>query len=127
MKLPTVTAICAIGKCGQLGLNGKLPWYDSDDLKRFKTLTWGGVLICGFNTYVNMPRLKGRTLYVPKDDEMPVETLYRLNHATDLFLIGGGKTFAKFAEAGLIRHWDITKVDYDGPSDVWFDPSWLIM
>lgn len=127
MKLPTVTAICAIGKRGQLGLDGHLPWVDKEDLARFKTLTWGGVLICGFKTYVNMPRLKGRVLYVLKDDETPMDAIYRLNHATDLFLIGGGKTFQAFAEAGLIRHWDITKVDYDGPADVWFDPTWLIM
>ena len=129
-KLPTVTAICAIGKRGQLGLNGKLPWHDSDDLKRFKRLTKGHLLISGFNTFHGLPRFGDRLIFVPDRNDSPEFTLMTIGAATDetnVFLIGGGKTFKQFAEAGLIRHWDITKVDYDGPADTWFDPTWLTM
>jgi dihydromethanopterin reductase len=39
--------------------------------------------------------------------------------------VGGGppvwKTYAPF-----IRHWDITRLPYDGEADRWFDPAWLV-
>jgi dihydromethanopterin reductase len=28
--------------------------------------------------------------------------------------------------APLIRHWDITRLPYDGEADRWFDPKWLV-
>ena len=28
--------------------------------------------------------------------------------------------------AGLIQHWDITRLPYDGDADRWFDPAWLV-
>jgi dihydromethanopterin reductase len=41
------------------------------------------------------------------------------------YRIGGGppvwETYAPF-----IRHWDITRLPYDGDADRWFDPAWLV-
>ena len=30
------------------------------------------------------------------------------------------------AYAPYIRHWDITRLPYDGEADRWFDPAWLV-
>ncbi len=40
------------------------------------------------------------------------------------FLIGGAETFAKFA--GVVDRWYVDKTSYDGPSDEWFNPMWLV-
>lgn len=126
--LPTVTAICAIGKSGQLGLDGSIPWYDSADLARFKMLTMGATVICGHNTAQKLPTLYNRSIYVPGRNETPLSTLRAIGVTGDpVYLIGGAKLFAKFAIAGLVRTWDITKIDYDGHADCWFNPNWLII
>lgn len=36
--------ILAIGKSGQVGLNGELPWHDAEDLAFFKKQTMGAVI-----------------------------------------------------------------------------------
>ena len=56
-----VRVICAIGKHGQLGLNGRLPWEGRgnsifrDDIQRFFALTRGHVLIAGPRTISSLP------------------------------------------------------------------------
>ena len=32
---------------------------------------------------------------------------------------------ARQAYAHLIRHWDVTRLPYDGEADRYFDPNWL--
>ena len=38
--------------------------------------------------------------------------------------VGGGPPVWT-AYAPYIRHWDITRLPYDGDADRWFDPAWL--
>jgi dihydromethanopterin reductase len=38
--------------------------------------------------------------------------------------VGGGPPVWK-AYAHLIRHWDVTRLPYDGEADRYFDPNWL--
>lgn len=37
-----------------IGLNGKLPWHNPDDLKQFKLITNNSVCIMGYNTYAEI-------------------------------------------------------------------------
>jgi len=39
--------------------------------------------------------------------------------------VGGGPPVWE-TYAPLIRHWDITRLPYDGEADRWFDPAWLV-
>lgn len=127
MSKPTVIAICAIGKSGQMGLAGGLPWHDPADLTRFKQITRGHILICGYNTAKTLPVLPGRLVYVPPRDEAPGTTLVIMAHHNEskIYLIGGPKLFTQWVAAGLIDRWDITRIDYDGKADAWFNPEWL--
>ncbi len=56
-----VRVICAIGKHGQLGLNGRLPWEGNSgteykaDVQRFFALTRGHVVIAGPRTIASFP------------------------------------------------------------------------
>jgi dihydromethanopterin reductase len=40
-----------------------------------------------------------------------------------VFIGGGPPVWDVYAP--FIRHWDITRLPYDGPADRWFDPKWL--
>ncbi len=48
---PLITIIVAIAKNGVIGSNGSLPWYISEDLKRFKKLTLKKSVLMGRKTY----------------------------------------------------------------------------
>lgn len=63
-----INALFAVDQYGGMGFNGTMPWpHNSADLKNFKELTMGHVVVMGRKTWddKNMPKpLKGRTTYV---------------------------------------------------------------
>src|SRR3989338_765140 len=54
--------IAAVASNNVIGDSGKLPWYISDDLKRFKALTLGNTVIMGRTTYESIVRRIGKPL-----------------------------------------------------------------
>ena len=62
---PNLTAVVAMTPDGVIGRDGDMPWRLSSDLRRFKKLTMGGVLIMGRKTYDSIGRpLPGRRTVV---------------------------------------------------------------
>ena len=57
MTRPPITLVVARASNGVIGKDGGLPWYISADLKRFKALTMGSVLVMGRRTFESLPRL----------------------------------------------------------------------
>jgi dihydrofolate reductase len=53
----TITLIVARADNGVIGTDGKLPWHIGEDLKRFKHLTMGTVMIMGRKTFMSLPGL----------------------------------------------------------------------
>ena len=59
--MPDIRAMCAIGRRGQLGLNGRMPWEGAKgpeytaDVQRFFELTRGHVILLGPRTYRSVP------------------------------------------------------------------------
>jgi dihydromethanopterin reductase len=53
----------------------------------------------------------------------PAEALARF--AGRIVFVGGGPPIWS-AYAPCIRHWDITRLPYDGEADHWFGPAWII-
>ncbi|MBF0360438.1 MAG: dihydrofolate reductase [Oligoflexia bacterium] len=52
-----ISIIVAYGKNNRLiGLNNKLPWHISDDLKRFKKITMGHFVVFGRKTFESLPK-----------------------------------------------------------------------
>lgn len=125
-----VRAICAIGLRGQLGLHGRLPWEGHrgreyrEDVARFFEITRGHVLIAGPRTIESVPAFarSDRSWVVIRSNEQPEEVLAR--YAGRIVYVGGGPPVWD-VYAPLIRHWDITRLPYDGDADRWFDPRWL--
>jgi dihydromethanopterin reductase len=125
-----IRAMCAIGRRGQLGLRGGLPWEGEkgpefrEDVQRFWNATLGHVLIAGPRTCASIPAAAhaGRTI-VEIRSSMPPEAV--LGRFPDRIVYVGGGPAVWSAYARLIQHWDITRLPYDGEADRWFDPAWL--
>ena len=126
-----VRAICAIGQRGQLGLGGRMPWEGARgreyvaDVARFFDITRGHVLLAGPRTVASVPAFAraDRTVAVIRSGEQPEAVLAR--YAGRIVFIGGGPAVWD-AYARFIRHWDVTRLPYDGDADRWFKPDWLV-
>lgn len=125
-----IRVICAIGKRGQLGLHGLLPWEGNpgaeykEDVARFFALTRGHVLIAGPRTIASFPdwARPRMTLVEIRSTDKPEEVLAR--YPDRVVFIGGGPPVWK-AYARYVSHWDVTRLPYDGDADRYFDPAWL--
>ena len=126
-----IRSMCAIGLSGQLGLRGSLPWEGDPrpefraDVARFFEMTRGHVLLAGPKTIASVPAfaLEDRTIVALRSGDDPQQMIERF--AGRVIFIGGGPpvwdVYARF-----IRHWDITRLPYDGEADRWFNPAWLL-
>ncbi len=128
--MPDVRSMCAIGRRGQLGLRSRMPWEGDPgpdyvaDVARFWAVTQGHVLLAGPRTFASIPGAAklDRTVVEIRSGMAPEEVLSRFPGR--VVYVGGGIAVWD-AYARLIRHWDITRLPYDGEADRWFDPAWL--
>lgn len=102
-----ISLIVAMDENHAIGVQGRIPWYLPDDLKRFKTLTMGHHIIMGRKTFESIGKpLPGRIMIVitRQQDYQAKDCLivHSLNEAIDLvmgrgeteaFIIGGGDIF----------------------------------
>jgi dihydromethanopterin reductase len=123
--------MCAIGRRGQLGLAGRLPWEGAPepvfaaDVARFFAETRGHVLLLGPRTFSSVPdfAFADRTVVEIRSHDQPEDVLARYTDR-DVFIGGGPSVWESYAH--FIEHWDVTRLPYDGPADRWFDPAWLV-
>jgi len=106
--------IAAIGKRGQLGLDGKLPWHDPNDLRWFREMTMGQVCVVGHRTAATLPPLPGRELVVCTGN--PLDAVCSIGDR-DIWVIGGAKTYALWLP--YVGRLHINVIDYNGPADTW--------
>lgn len=129
----SVILIAALAKNRCIGKDGKLPWRLPEDLKRFKELTTGNVVIMGRKTWESIPEkfrpLPERTNIVltrQADYALPagVERFASLTdaiaaHATkNIFIIGGAEVYAQALP--LADRLELTEVDQDVDGDAFF-------
>lgn len=130
-RAPDIRSMCAIGQRGQLGLDGVLPWEGNKgpeykaDVARFFAETRGHVIMAGPKTCSAIPDFARaeRTIVELRSHMVPEEMLARF--ADRVIFIGGGPPVWD-VYAPFIRHWDVTRLPYDGEADRWFNPAWLI-
>lgn len=126
-----VRVICAIGRHGQLGLNGRLPWEGARerdyvvDVERFFEVTRGHVILLGPRTRSAVPAFacQDRTIVEIRSSQRPQDVIAMFPER--VIYVGGGPPVWT-AYAPFIRHWDITRLPYDGEADRWFDPRWIV-
>jgi len=119
--------IIAVDKNYGIGLEGKLPWHISDELKLFKKLTMDCVLLVGRKTYETLPVLNGRIIKVLSCNNFDKI----LNEVKDeypskkIFIIGGGIIFKYVMtyfrdDIGLIY---LSKINKEYVCDTFIDRS----
>ena len=102
-------AIIAVNNLGFIGLDDKLLWKSSDDLKHFKNLTLNQILLVGYRTFNGLPPLKDRTLIVDERDKI----------ITDVdWCIGGKKTYEKYCH--LFTELHISHINDNQIGDIMF-------
>lgn len=104
-----ISIIVAMDEQRGIGLQNRLPWHLSTDLKRFKALTMGHHILMGRKTFESINRiLPGRMMIVVtrKADNRPEGCLVantlqeglelaESQGESELFIIGGGQIFAQ--------------------------------
>src|SRR4051812_49144671 len=128
-RLP-ITLVVARSQNGVIGRDGKLPWHLPADLKRFKALTMGTVMVMGRKTFESLPGLlPGRRHVVLTRDagwqaqgaevaHSPDEAL-RLAGSEPVSVIGGAHVFALFLP--LADRVQLTEVLDDVEGDTFLD------
>lgn len=109
MDFLKIKMIVAYANNNVIGCNGQIPWKISEDLKRFKTLTMGHVVVMGRKTYESLPGgalpnrenivLSENLNYELKDAKV-VRSVPELFHLLEekfrhreIFIIGGGSIY----------------------------------
>jgi dihydrofolate reductase len=127
---PPVTLVVARATNGVIGRDGTLPWHIPADLKRFKALTMGTVMVMGRKTFDSLPGLlPGRRHVVLTRDAQWSAPGAEVAHSIDealaladnqpLSVIGGAEIFAMFLrDADRI---ELTEVHGDVAGDTVMD------
>ena len=126
MDKPPITLVVARARNGVIGRDGKLPWHIPADLKRFKALTMGSVMVMGRKTFDSLPGLlPGRRHIVLTRDRSwsaegaevahSVEESLELAEGEPVSVIGGAEVFAMFLP--LADRIELTEVLDDVPGD----------
>ena len=107
MKQASVSALVAMSENRVIGRDGKLPWDIPEDLKFFRSMTRGHVMIMGRKTYESIGRpLPNRiSIIITRNKNYKVEGCFvvasldeamaiaRSKEKDEIFIIGGGEIF----------------------------------
>ncbi len=137
-----IQAISAIGLRGELGYRGGLPWKHPEDLKMFKVLTEGGIIIMGGRTWRSLTKiLPNRIHWVlsahqeaggPSSDphcdsaslcffqskEQIISNLLNIKKQTNVFIIGGSTIYKLFEQE--CSKWIVTHFESAFEADCFF-------
>lgn len=128
-----MTIVAAVARNGVIGVDGGLPWHLPDDLRRFKELTLGHVLVMGRKTYASIGRpLSGRTTVVVTRDptwdpgtgtvlvarDVPEAVAVAAAIDDEVFVVGGAQVYA--AALPLADRLELTWVDAEPAGDTRF-------
>ena len=125
-----ITLIAAASENNVIGKDNKLIWHLSDDLKHFKDLTKGHVVIMGRKTFESMPKaLPNRTniIITRKTDYMAKDAIVvnSLNQALEKavgdnqpFIIGGGEIYSLAIK--IADRIELTRVHTELEGDAYF-------
>jgi len=138
-----ISLIAAIDQVGGIGKDGKVPWHISADLKFFRCITMGHMILMGRKTFESIGEaLPGRTNLILSNqtDFHPTDTIvfHSLELALDyareqdedeVFIIGGEKVFQQTMP--LAQRIYLTRVDGEFDCDVFFPQididSWQVV
>lgn len=127
--------IAAIGKNGEIGRDGNLPWDLPEDLKKFRDLTENHTIIMGRRTFESILKKTGKLLpdrkivvitrnrnYKAPEGCIVVnsleEALQKTENDVETFIIGGAEIYAQALP--FVEKMYITRVDGEFAADTFF-------
>lgn len=126
-----ISIIVAVSEDWGIGKGNELLWHISEDLKRFKQLTFGKTVIMGKKTWESLPRkpLPGRKNIVLTDDPLECidcsitaysieDALSKCEKGEEIFVIGGGSVYRQFMSIADKLY--ITHIHRKAEADVYF-------
>lgn len=120
-------AIAAMSRDRVIGAGGKIPWHIPEDLKFFKRVTLGNIIVMGRKTFESLGRpLPGRENWVlSRTADYPDVKVFRQpsdivspEDGRSIFVIGGAEIYS--ALLPLCREIFLTHVDRSVTGDTWF-------
>ena len=130
MNRPPITLLVARASNGVIGKEGGLPWHISADLKRFKALTMGSVLVMGRKTFASLPgRLPGRRhVVLTRDPDWQAEGVEVARGVDEALALAGNQPVSVIGGAEIFRMFlpvadriELTEVLSDVEGDTWID------
>ena len=106
-----ISIIVAAADNNVIGGDNKLLWHIPNDLKRFKEITSGNIIIMGRKTFESLPGVlpNRKHIVITRDenysvDNSSVEVIHNINHIinnfknspVEVFIIGGGDIYNQF-------------------------------
>lgn len=134
-----VTIVAAVARNGCIGKDGALPWRIPEDLKRYRAITMGKVLVMGRKTWESIPAkfrpLPGRTnVVITRQADYPLPdgverapslgTALAAHASDDVVVNGGAEIYAQAMDRADAL--DVTHVHRDVDGDAFFpsiDPA----
>lgn len=126
-----ISIIVAVAENYAIGLNNDLLCHLSDDLKRFKKLTTGNVIVMGKKTYESLPvkPLPNRLNIVITDNPTDCfdncitafsieDAVEKMDNEKENFIIGGGSIYKQFLP--IADHLYLTRIHKTFEADTFF-------
>lgn len=130
----SITIIAAVSENGVIGKNNKIPWHIPEDLKRFKALTMGHIVLMGRKTLESIIEMLGHPLLgrtnivITRNKEFRAPRGVEIYHAVgdalaahqseEIFVIGGSELYAQMI--GMADRLYITHVSQRVEGDAHF-------
>jgi dihydrofolate reductase len=103
MATPDITIVVARAQNGVIGRAGRLPWHLPADLKRFKALTMGSVMVMGRRTFESLPGLLPgrRHIVLTRDRGWSAAGAETAHSVAEALRLAGGERVSVIGGAGI--------------------------
>jgi dihydrofolate reductase len=130
-----IKMIAACTTHGVIGVDGKIPFDYSADMKHFKALTLNSTVVMGRKTFegIGKPLPKRRNIVISSNKIQDMETysslldlIYHLDCNAEIWLIGGSAIYQEGMKYAQEIHLTITPDEENHPNSVkfpWIDPT----
>ena len=134
--------IVAIGKKNEIGKNNVLLWHIPEDLKNFKKITKGKMVVMGLKTFesIGKPLAARKNVILSRDKikKYKIEKEYMdynvevynslqdfiqryIDTEEEIFIIGGGEIYKQFLDRNIIKKLYISHINYENKeADTYF-------
>jgi dihydrofolate reductase len=124
-----ITIIVAKSNNGIIGKDGDLPWRLPEDLKRFKRLTTGNIVVMGRKTYdsIGRPLPNRKNIVISRNMSLKIEgvdvehdlvDVLKRNQEENVYVMGGGQIYVEALP--FSEKLEVTEVDVELVGDTSF-------